>query len=156
MSEPPRTDVPGIDLPPLAELGMPAPVSALPETLAWKVLLAAVLLGALAAVLLACRRHARRRWRREAAALAGAARAARSADAWFAAIKRVCLVHLSRPQLAALDDAAVLARLPRLDADAREALLGAHHRRDAALADGPNDALARAFAHWLQDLPDAR
>ncbi|MGE8154180.1 DUF4381 family protein [Pseudomonas vancouverensis] len=156
MSTPMRSEVPGIDLPDLAELAMPAPVSLFPQTLAWQLLLAAIVLALLIYLLLQYRRYVRRRWRRQAAGLALAARVNGSSNGWFVLIKRVCLVHMPRKQVAALDDDAVLARLTRLDESARQALLDRHYRHVDRLTDATNEKVADAFDHWLKGLPDAR
>lgn len=156
MSAPQRNEIPGIDLPNLAELALPTPISLFPQTLAWKLLFAALVVAVLLYALWCLRRHRRRRWRRQANSLAQAARASASADDWFALIRRVCLVHLPRAQVAVLDDGQTLDRIPHLDASAREALLTAHHRRDPRLGEAANAALSQAFGRWLRELPDVR
>ncbi|MDF3935575.1 DUF4381 family protein [Pseudomonas citronellolis] len=156
MSAPSRNDIPGIELPDLAELSPPAPVSLFPQTLAWKLLFAALVLALLAYLLLRYRRYRRRRWRRQAQALARVARAEASGDAWFALIKRVCLVHQSRERVAGLSDSATLDQLDGLDESTRQALLDRHHRREARLEPAANAAVAETFARWLQELPDVR
>ncbi|MCY1267393.1 hypothetical protein D9M68_224010 [compost metagenome] len=154
MSQPMRSGVPAMELPDLAELDLPAAVGMFPQTLAWKLLLAAVVLVLLVVLLLRYRRYVRRRWKRQATALALAALESASAGAWFELIKRVCLVHMSREQVAALDDAAVLARLTHLDEPARKSLLAGHYRRQERLADEANEGVHRAFVRWLKELPD--
>ncbi|MFK0087426.1 DUF4381 family protein [Pseudomonas sp. NPDC090755] len=156
MSTPQRNEVSGIDLPELAELTLPTPVSLIPQTLAWKLLLAALVFALLLYAGWCYRQYRRRRWRRQASALAQAARANASVDDWFVLIKRVCLVHMGRARVAALGDAETLDQLPELDPAARQALLDGHHRRDARLGAATNEALAQAFARWLQELPDVR
>ena len=156
MSTPSRNDIPGIELPDLAELAMPTPVSLFPQTLAWKLLLAAGVLALLAYLLLRYRRYLRRRWRRQAQALAREARADANGDAWFELIKRVCLVHQGREQVAGLSDSATLEHLDGLDQATCQALLDCHHRRDARLEPAANAAVAEAFARWLRELPDVR
>ncbi|PRA72985.1 hypothetical protein CQ065_00735 [Pseudomonas sp. MYb187] len=156
MSTPMRSEVPGMDLPDLAELVMPTPVSLFPQTLAWQLLLAAIVLVLLIYLLVHYRRYVRRRWRRQAVSLASAARVSGSSNDWFVLIKRVCLLHMPRGQVAALDDDAVLARLTMLDESARQALLDRHYRHADRLTDSTNEKVADAFDQWLKGLPDAR
>ncbi|MCY1409954.1 hypothetical protein D9M68_976910 [compost metagenome] len=109
----------------------------------------------LAYVLLRYRRYVRQRWRRQARALVVAARESASIRDWFALIKRVSMVHMTREQVAALGDNALLGQLTRLDDSARTALTEGHYRRQERLADEVNDAVASAFSQWLKELPDA-
>lgn len=156
MSAPVRSSVPGMDMPVLSELDLPARVSMFPQTLAWKLLLAAALLALAVLVLLKYRKYVRERWRRQARALAADAKEGARIGAWFELIKRVSLVHTARERLAALDDRGLLEQLAALDEPARKAMLDGHHRRQDKLPEGVNDAVARAFAQWLEGLPDAR
>lgn len=156
MSTPSRNDMPSMDLPDLAELAMPAPVSLFPQTLAWKLLLVAVVLALVLYLLMRYRRYVRRRWRRQAAALAQEAQTNASSDAWFELIKRVCLVHRPRAEVAALTDAQALEPLQSLDESARQALLDSHHRPRMPLNPSVNEAVSQAFAIWLRSLPDVR
>jgi len=156
MSQPMRSSVPGMDLPDLAELPLPTSVSLFPETLAWKVVLAIVLLMFLGGLWLAYRRHVRRRWRRQAMALAREARNNGGIGDWFVLIKRVSLVHLPRERVAALSDGALLDQLSGLDESTRTALIQGHYSRQSQLSERMSESLARAFEQWLQELPDAR
>lgn len=156
MSQPGRTDVPGLDLPELAELDLPAPVSMFPQTWAWKILLLAGL-GLL--LVLGWRRYRlyrQRRWKRQARALAKDARDSADADVWFALIKRVWLVQEPRGQVAVMNDRDLLQPLQALDEPGRQAVIGAHYRASHALEPTLNDALASAFERWLAELPDVR
>lgn len=156
MSQPGRTDVPGMDLPELAELSLPAPVSMFPQTWAWKLLLLAGL-GLL--LVLAWRRYRlyrRRRWKRQARALAIVARDHADVDTWFALIKRVWLVQVPREQVATLSDHDLLQPLQALDEPGRQALIDGHHRASQTLEPLLNQRLAGAFEQWLAELPDVR
>lgn len=156
MSQPGLNTVPGIELPDLTELDLPLSVSMFPQTLAWKVVLALVLVTVLVLLLLKYRRYVRQRWLRQARALAMIAEHSASIDDWFGLIKRVCLVDLPRAQVAALSDSALLERLTLLDGAVRVAMVEGHYQRQAQLSAAMNTALAAAFAGWLKELADAR
>lgn len=137
----------------LMQLEQPEPVSMLPDTLAWKVLLALLLA---AVVLYLWRRYQAYRkalWKREAFALARDAKELGQADTWFTLIKRVHLVHQSTADLVKLDNSQVLDLLPGLEDGVRDTMISGHYQRKGQLSAEDNEALFEAFSSWLDELP---
>lgn len=154
MSNPSLNTFSGVDKPDLAELPLPDAVSLFPQTLAWQLLLAAIVLALLFTVLFMYRRHQRRLWRREAYQLACATEQNALADEWFVLIKRVSRLHVPAGQLSAFSDQQLLAQLPGLPASVQQRLTEHHYRRESKLPQADNAQLAMAFHRWLKGLPD--
>ncbi|WP_434583682.1 DUF4381 family protein [Klebsiella sp. R390] len=156
MTQPATLSIPATEMPALAELALPAPVSLFPDTLAWQLTFLFILMLLMAMVWIKYRRYQRQLWRRQALALAEIAQSSASAGLWFTVIKRVTLVHYTPQQLALMDDKALITQLSALSNVEQQTLTEHHYRRDDRLPEAVNHALAGAFVQWLEVLPDAR
>lgn len=154
MSHPQMNTFSGVDLPDLVELKLPSAVSLFPDTLAWKLLLVVIVLTIVTVCMVRYRRYQRRLWRREAHALAIAAKQSARADDWFVLIKRVLRLYLPAEQLSAFNEQQLLAQLPELPDRVHRAMVKNHYRREGTLPEAENGLLAGAVHRWLKELPD--
>ncbi len=132
----------------------PPPVSMWPDTLAWKVLMITVLLSTLWLLWQRYQKHQKLRWKRQALQEAEIALQKSQADVWFKLIKRVFLVHHSRPVVSEMKNAELIAHLELLDAHTQKTVLDAHYKPDSHLSLQTNTVLFQAFTQWLASLPD--
>ncbi|EIC2575987.1 DUF4381 family protein, partial [Vibrio parahaemolyticus] len=88
----------------LLELPVVEFVSMWPNTFAWKVLFALVVISVVSLVCIKISQYKRDLWRREALYLARIAHERALADEWFVLIKRVYIISTSREKLKEMDD----------------------------------------------------
>lgn len=137
----------------LMQLAQPEPVAMWPDTPAWYVLFALLMVTMLVYLWRHYRLYQKALWRRQALALAQHARLQAQADVWFTLIKRAYLVHHTKQALAAMTDAELLKILPGLDHAAQQELQQAHYQKAHTLTKQTNSALHQAVISWVNGLP---
>ncbi|WP_338556970.1 DUF4381 family protein [Erwinia sp. E_sp_B04_7] len=141
----------GFSVPDLHTPALPAEIPWFPLPPGWYVLGALLATALLFFLFLRLLRWRRNLWRREARR---GIRLEQNADGWLDIIKRILLVHHSRPEISRLSSAGeLLATLP-LDEPVRQALLSRYCQPDNQLEQQQNARLQQQLSRWLETLPD--
>lgn len=155
MSEINNTQNPNANLE-LMQLPAPDPVSMWPDTLAWELLLIALVLVVVYFIWSLFRKHQRSLWKREAHALAIEAKKQANADVWFTLIKRVLLVHQDKTTLDQLSDIEILSEVGQFSDNEIKALKEAHYQKQTSISESTNESVYHAVAAWLKELPEVQ